>query len=196
MTLIATSCEFKAIIYALAPSQGGGVVRFFHRKHECYIVAEGSFAGKSATLEATEDLVKRRLYVQKREPSTSAESGSRNRMSDLDPSALEEQGPDHGRFGGAYPVVVHVEVHEDADDILSTIQQSHAYPRVESPRSRLSRSSSCTVGALDTELPIPLRKAASCDVEHTESDDFQVVKDNKVVTNDGKLILVPCIDHE
>ena len=169
------------------------MVRFFHRKHECYIVAEGSFAGKSATLEATEDLVKRRLYVKKREPSTSAEFGSRNQMSDLDPSALEEQGPDHG---GAYPVVVHVEVHEDADDILSTIQQSHAYPCVESPRSRLSRSSSCTVGALNTELSIPLRKAASvsCDVDHTESDDFHVVKDNIVVTNDGKLILVPCIE--
>lgn len=29
--------------------QGGGIVRFFHHTHECYIVAKGSFAGKFAS---------------------------------------------------------------------------------------------------------------------------------------------------
>lgn len=30
--------------------QGTSILRFFHHKHQCYIVAEGSFAGKYGTL--------------------------------------------------------------------------------------------------------------------------------------------------
>ncbi len=35
--------------------QGSGIVRFFHRKHQCYVVGEGSFAGKYSSLPDLED---------------------------------------------------------------------------------------------------------------------------------------------
>ena len=35
--------------------QASGIVRFFHRKHHCYVVAKGSFAGKYACLPEIDD---------------------------------------------------------------------------------------------------------------------------------------------
>ena len=35
--------------------QASGIVRFFHRKHHCYVVAKGSFAGRYACLPEIDD---------------------------------------------------------------------------------------------------------------------------------------------
>ena len=36
--------------------QASGIVRFFHRKHQCCIVGEGSFAGRYASIAALADI--------------------------------------------------------------------------------------------------------------------------------------------
>ena len=42
-------------MYILSHVQAGGTVRFYHRKRNCYVVAEGSFAGRFAKLSGHED---------------------------------------------------------------------------------------------------------------------------------------------
>ena len=164
------------------------MVRFFHRKHECYIVAEGSFAGKAATLEATEDLVRRRMLVQDAGPSTTSA-----RIVDtglvpnggMDPSPLEEQSSD------TYKEVVHIEVYEDtANSHKQMQQQSYARSPLESPSSSLSRSSSCLYFDVSSDVDVPELPAPPCKVatESRRVNDLDVVKDNKVVTNDGNTV--------
>ena len=166
------------------------MVRFFHRKHECYIVAEGSFAGESATLEATKDLVKSRKSVQDFLPVTvSIGSRPKHRMSYLDPSPDEEQYP---KTLGPYSQVVHVEVHEDSDDAANEhLQQGYTHEPTLGRRSRISRSSSCfdraSLGIAEAEQWNQLRRVAS-ESRYLDCLEQLETVDSKVVINDGKAV--------
>ena len=165
------------------------MVRFFHRKHECYIVAEGSFAGKAATLEATEDLVRRRMLVQDAGPSTTSARIVDTGLvpnSGMDPSPLEEQSSD------MYKEVVHIEVYEDTANSHKQVQQSYTRSPLESPSSSLSRSSSCLYFDVSSDVDMPELPALPSKVatESRRVNDPEVVKDNKVVTNDGNTVYI------
>jgi hypothetical protein len=166
-------------VYSLFISQGGGIVRFFHRTHECYIVSEGSFAGRFASIEAIKDLaVKNR--GEREELSSSISQTEFSNGAAYQDVPLDEQPVSQHNMLGSYTQQVEVEVHERSDQgdselkcVLSSIR-SHEHNKtasVSSPECSLKVSDQAAISDQAS-----IQKSSSCNVDLTD-----------VVTNDGKL---------
>ena len=163
--------------------QGGGIVRFFHRKHECYIVAEGSFAGRFATLKTIEELVK------KREKYTSSlaipETDKTHRMSTE--NNVEDPSESHPITLGPHSQVVEVEVHDVGGDTDDTPFQNVPVPSYSIDRS-FSREDSLNFGVASRQAA--LSEVDSCSVTNLLDKDLS--PDTCIVTHDGKHMTYLC----
>ena len=154
--------------------QGGGTVRFFHRTHECYIVAEGSFAGRFASEEVIRDLME--SHIQELEPESTPQGTGTvlgSNVSYLD-TPYEEQSLH--TLGGC-DQKVHVEVHDED-------RETFKHPPLSSIRGA-SMNRAGTYFSVESSLGVAdratlLQKLSSFNLE-LESDE-----DHKVVTDDGK----------
>ena len=102
--------------------QGGGIVRFFHRTHECYIVAEGSFAGTFASREAIGSLV---VKNQGESSSSIVREDSKTEFSSdaaHQEPPFDEQSVSQHKMLGPHTQQVKVEVHESSDQQDSEVE--------------------------------------------------------------------------
>ena len=157
--------------------QGGGIVRFFHRKHECYIVAEGSFAGRFATLDSIPELV-----VSREANETSLDPSNTN-SANINTRSEEEL----RTTLGAHSQVVEVEVHDRGDNAEDEPLQSAPIPS--SSMHNIDRSfsleDSLSLGV--TNRVNTLSDIDSCSAEYMEPFlDGDTSPDENVVTYDGK----------
>ena len=169
--------------------QGGGIVRFFHRTHECYIVAEGSFAGSFSSVEAIKDLVESRSHKVDPEPESSlfmradTESEFSIDTAYLD-TPLDEQCPS---ILDSHIQQVEVEIHESTDRGDSELQ----CPPLSSIRSyKLNRAGSVFSSHSSvrvTDRLATLQKISSLTLDLTDGQDQQIV------TDDGEWSLSPAV---
>ena len=165
-------------VYSLFILQGGGIVRFFHRTHECYILAEGSFAGRFASREAIKDLAAK-SHGERKELSLSIRQTEFSGAAAYQDVPLDEQ-PVSQHMLGSHTQKVEVEVHESSDQgdselkcALSSIR-SHELDKaasVSSPECSLKVSDQVAI----SDQAAITQKSPSCNVDLTD-----------VVTNDGK----------
>ena len=89
-------------------------MRFFHRTHECYVVAEGSFAGRFASIEAISDLADYHIDFGQQSGQSDSETG--DVTSEYDDTQFHEQ-PRHTLC--SHTQQVEVEIHESSDRVDS-----------------------------------------------------------------------------
>ena len=100
-------------------------MRFFHRKHECYIVAAGSFAGKFASLEVIRDQM-RILSSKRRRRSSDHEMSLHSDNVDSVDTPLETQ------IQTVHQQTVLVEVHnQDLDETEHSQPDVAVHPGIE-----------------------------------------------------------------
>lgn len=178
MTIITSDQESNEVSLQYQSSllilQGGGTVRFFHRTHECYIVAEGSFAGRFASIKVIEGL-KTKSHDERGESSPSI---TKDVQTEFSGDATYQDSPAFQHMLGSHVQQVEVEVYESSDRGDSVLEcaplssiRSHRLNRTENI---FSPESSLKV----TDQAATMQKSLTLDLTDGEN--------QHVVTNDGK----------
>ena len=160
--------------------QGGGTVRFFHRTHECYIVAEGSFAGRFASIEAIESVMVKNYNERGRTSSSSIREDTKISDVSYQKRPFDEQPVSQHKMLGIHTQKVEVEVHESSDqqdsEVESALLSSIRSLKLNRAESVFSPESSYTVAVTDQAATLQKLSLGFTDGEHEH-----------VVTDDGIL---------
>ena len=176
--------------------QGGGIVRFFHRTHECYIVAEGSFAGKFASKQAIADLVESHSHIPPGPESSLTLRGDTETEFSTDTAYLDtptptDENPPNVLGFGSHIQQVEVEVHVSSDGGDSELE----CPQLSSIRSyKLNKAGS--IFSPESSLKVidraaTLRKISSLTMDLTDGQHQHVVTEN----GEWPLCLCNCLEE-
>ena len=152
--------------------QGGGIVRFFHRTHECYIVAEGSFAGRFASIETIESIVQKR------------KESPRSIRNDIQTEFSVDLSHQDTPLLGSHTQLVEAEVYESSDQGDSMVKS--ALPSIHSHELKRAKRMYSREGSLElydqatSDHAGTIQRSPSLDVDLSD-EEYQ-----HVVTNDGK----------
>ena len=166
--------------------QGGGIVRFFHRTHECYIIAEGSFAGRFASIEAINDLAVKNC--EREELSSSICQTEFNGEAAYHNMPLDEP-PVSQHMLGSHIQQVEIEVHESSDQGDSELKYAPSSIRSH----ELNKAESATLSSPESSLKVSDQMAISDQAGITQRSPSHKLnvelidgEYKHVVTNDGK----------
>ena len=171
------SLQYQSSVLIL---QGGGTVRFFHRTHECYIVAEGSFAGRFTSIEVIKDLTTKNPDESGGSSPSIAKDVQTEFSSDAtyQDSPLDEQPVFQHNMLGSHVQQVEVEVYESSnrgDSVLESAPLSSIHSQIlNRTETVFSPESSLKV----TDQAATMQKSFTLDLTDGEN--------QHVVTNDGK----------
>ena len=156
--------------------QGGGIIRLFHRTHECYIVAEGSFAGRFASIETN-------LVQNCHERRGLSPSISRDIQTEFSGDVSYQDMPHDERMLGSHIQQVEVEVYDHESSDRGDSELKYTLSSIRSDRLNRSKSVFSPEGSLKVSDQAVSYEAATIQKSSsiTVDEDYQ-----HVVTNDGK----------